>query len=102
MGREHWGALNAELLWTVEKRNELYNQPKGEAMTAKTKPLSQINEEAIQILTRELGTADTARFIQQFTTGEGDYTKERRERLKDTSIDDVMREIKKRRKRRNI
>ena len=68
---------------------------------SQTKPLSQINEEAIQILTRELGTADTARFIQQFTTGEGGYTKERRERLKDTSIDDVMREIKKRRKRRN-
>ena len=36
----------------------------------------------------------------EFAPGERDYTKERRERLKDTSIDGVMREIKKRRKRR--
>ena len=68
-------------------------------MKVNTKPLNQINEEAIQVLTRELGPSDTARFIQQFTTGDGDYTAERRERLQDTSIDDVMQAIKKHRDR---
>jgi len=38
-------------------------------MSPKTKLLSQPNEEAIHLLTRELGVADTARFLRQFTTG---------------------------------
>ena len=66
-------------------------------MSAKTKPLSQLNEEAIHLLTRELGVADTARFLRQFTTGTGDYTKERRERLADTSLDEVLEKIRERR-----
>ena len=49
-------------------------------MSPKTKPLSQLNEEALRLLTEELGVADTARFLRQFTTGTGDYTEERRER----------------------
>lgn len=66
-------------------------------MSPKTKPLSQLNEEAIQLLSRELGVADTARFLRQFTTGTGNYTEERRERLADTSLDEVVEEIKARR-----
>lgn len=66
-------------------------------MSPKTKPLSQLNEEAIHLLTRELGVADTARFLRQFTTGTGDYTKERRERLADTSLDEVLEKIRERR-----
>jgi hypothetical protein len=66
-------------------------------MSPKTKPLSQLNEEAIQLLTRELGVADTARFLRQFTTGTGNYTEERRKRLADTSLDEVVEEIKARR-----
>lgn len=66
-------------------------------MSPKTKPLSQLNEEAIHLLTRELGVADTARFLRQFTTGTGDYTKERRERLADTSLDEVVEKLRDRR-----
>jgi hypothetical protein len=66
-------------------------------MSPKTKPLSQLNEEAIHLLTKELGVADTARFLRQFTTGTGDYTKKRRERLVDTSLDEVLEKIRERR-----
>jgi len=66
-------------------------------MSPKPKPLSQLNEEAIHLLTRELGVADTARFLRQFTTGTGDYTKERRDRLADTSLDEVLEKMRERR-----
>jgi len=55
--------------------------------------LSEITEEAIRLLVREMGAADAARFIGQFTTGYGDYTKERRELFKGLTIDDVVREV---------
>lgn len=66
-------------------------------MSPKTKSLNQLNEEALQLLTQELGVADTARFLRQFTTGTGNYTEERRERFEDTSIDEVLERIKERR-----
>jgi hypothetical protein len=56
-----------------------------------------LNEEAIQLLTRELGVADTARFIRQFTSGSGNYTEERKERYGDRSLEDIIAEIKERR-----
>lgn len=70
-------------------------------MDIKTKPLNQINEEAIDILIRELGPSDTARFIRQFTAGDGDYTTRRREQVADTSIEEVMQAVKERRTRSN-
>ena len=66
-------------------------------MSLETKPPSQLNEEALQLLTQELGVADTARFLRQFTTGTGNYTEERRERFEDTSIDEVLERIEERR-----
>lgn len=42
-------------------------------------PLCELNEEAIQVLIRELDVANTARFIRPFSTGGGNYTEERRE-----------------------
>ena len=66
-------------------------------MTAKILPLDQLNDEALQLLMKELGVANTARFIQQFTTGTGNYTEERRELFKDWTLDDVLKETKQRR-----
>ena len=66
-------------------------------MTAEIQPLDTINEEALQLLMKELGVANTARFIQQFTTGTGNYTEERKEQLKDWTLDDVLEETKRRR-----
>ena len=60
-----------------------------------------MNEEAIRVLTRELGVAKTARFIRQFTIGTGDYTKERQELFADQSLDDILELIRERRKKRD-
>lgn len=62
-------------------------------MAVPARPLSDINHQAIRVLVRELGAADAARFISQFTTGYGDYTKEREELFRDLTIDEVVREI---------
>ena len=62
-------------------------------MAVPARPLSEITEQAIRLLVREMGPADAARFISQFSTGYGDYTKDRKELFKGLSIDDVVREI---------
>ena len=67
-------------------------------MTAKVQPLDKLNDEALQLLMKELGVANTARFIQQFATGAGNYTEERKELFKDWTLDDVLEEAKRRRK----
>lgn len=62
-------------------------------MAIPARPLCEINEQAIRVLVRELGAADSVRFIRQFTTGFGDYTEERKELFKDVSIEKVVEEI---------
>lgn len=46
-------------------------------MILEQRPLAEITREALQVLYREIGVADTIRFINQFTTGSGNYTEER-------------------------
>lgn len=70
-------------------------------MSTEIQSLDKLNEEALRVLTRELGVANTARFIQQFTTGSGNYTEERRELFKDQTLDDLLDEIRRRRASRN-
>jgi hypothetical protein len=62
-------------------------------MAVPARPLNEINEEAIRILVRELGAADAARFLSQFTTGYGDYTRERKELFKELTIEEVVEKI---------
>ena len=62
-------------------------------MAVPARPLSEITEQAIRLLVREMGAADAARFIGQFSTGYGDYTKERKELFKGLTIEDVVREV---------
>ncbi|MDZ4700921.1 MAG: hypothetical protein SH809_14525 [Rhodothermales bacterium] len=62
-------------------------------MGVPVRSLQEITEQAIRVLVRELGAADAARFIGQFTTGYGDYTAERKELFKDVTIDHVIQEI---------
>jgi len=62
-------------------------------MAVPVRPLSEINEEAIRLLSQEMGAADTARFINQFTTGFGDYTEERKKLFKGLTLKEVAREI---------
>ncbi|MCB0110941.1 MAG: hypothetical protein KDE53_33705 [Caldilineaceae bacterium] len=68
-------------------------------MIAETKPLAEITQDAIRILFREIGVVNTVRFINQYTTGYGNYTEERRELFADETLDDLIAEIKQRRER---
>ena len=66
-------------------------------MMIETKPLAEITQDAIQILFREIGVVNTVRFINQFTTGYGDYTEERSELFAEQTLDDLLSQIKQRR-----
>lgn len=66
-------------------------------MIAETRPLAEITQEAIRILFREIGVVDTVRFINQYTTGYGNYTEERQELFADQTLDDLVSQIKERR-----
>ncbi len=59
-------------------------------MTIQTKPLSEITEQAIELLTKELGLVATLRFLNQFTTGYGNYTEEREAFFRDLSLEDAL------------
>lgn len=54
----------------------------------------------MQILSKELGPSGLIRFLREFETGEGDYTKERQNFLKDGSVEELAREIIEKRKKR--
>ena len=68
-------------------------------MIAETKSLAEITQDAIRILFREIGVVNTVRFINQYTTGYGNYTEERRELFANETLDDLIAEIKHRRER---
>jgi hypothetical protein len=63
-------------------------------MTVQVKPLTEITQEAIDVLYQKLGVVNTIRFINQFTVGYGDYTEEREELFGDKSLDEIVTEIK--------
>ena len=46
-------------------------------MIIESRPLIEINLQAINLLYKELGVIDTVRFLKQFTQGYGNYTQER-------------------------
>jgi hypothetical protein len=62
-------------------------------MTVTTRPLTEITQEALSLLYREMGLANTIRFLNQFTTGFGNYTEERRTIIEHETIEDVLAEI---------
>lgn len=66
-------------------------------MTYESRPISEITQQAIDILIRELGTADTLRFINHLSTGHGNYTEDRKALFEGMSLDDIVSEIEARR-----
>jgi len=64
-------------------------------MNVQTKPLSEITQQAIELLCKEMGIVNTLRFLNQFTTGYGDYTQERESLFKDLTLDEVLSALKK-------
>ena len=55
--------------------------------------LSAITQQALALLTKELGIADTVRFLNQFSAGYGDYTTERDTLFADLTFDEVIEAI---------
>ena len=63
-------------------------------MNVEMKPLAEVTSRAIEVLSRELGSADAIRFINQFTNGHGDYTSERDALFDGVTMDQMISEIK--------
>ena len=61
------------------------------------KTQQEIIRQGYQALVSSLGVVDTIRFMQHFTPGQGDYTKERHEWLDQTPLNDILTSIKQRR-----
>ncbi len=61
-------------------------------MSVFVKPLAEITHEAISLLSREMGVADTLRFLGQFASGTGNYTEERDALLGDLTLEEIIAE----------
>ncbi len=56
-----------------------------------------IRKVGLEAVAKKLGPVGMVRFLQQFETGYGDYTKERRQWLKDMDVRGIVSEIRKKR-----
>lgn len=65
-------------------------------MIVPTKPLSEVTQQALAVLIKEIGVVNTVRFLNQFTTGYGDYTAERDALFADLTLDELLAAIKQR------
>lgn len=59
-------------------------------MNMQARSLNDITQEAIGLLSKELGLVATLRFLGQFTTGFGNYTEEREDLFKDLTLDEAL------------
>lgn len=59
-------------------------------MSSQTKSLSEITQQAIEILSKEIGIVNTVRFLNQYSTGYGNYTEERENLFKDLTLDEIL------------
>jgi hypothetical protein len=64
-------------------------------MVIEALPLVEITKEALRVLYKEIGVVNTIRFVNQFTTGYGDYTNERKILFSGMTLDDLLNEISK-------
>ncbi len=59
-------------------------------MTIPARPLAEVTERAICLLSRELGVADTLRFLNQFAVGFGNYTADKEDLFRNVSLDEIL------------
>ena len=62
-------------------------------MTTTTLPLAEITQSAIRLLCQEIGIVNTARFLNQFSVGYGNYTEERNDLFGTITFEEVAAEI---------
>jgi len=70
-------------------------------MTTNYLTLNEIRVMGFEALLRELGPVGTIRFIQQYETGRGNYTRDRRKWLPKKSVKEIGRQIVKERQARS-
>lgn len=66
-------------------------------MNGQTMSLEQIRIAGMEALARELGIVGMVRFLQQFETGHGDYSKDRHNWLDDQDVETIVERIRERR-----
>ncbi|GAB4463632.1 MAG: hypothetical protein Kow0070_24440 [Anaerolineales bacterium] len=66
-------------------------------MNAQTMSLEQIRVAGMEALARELGIVGMIRFMQQFETGYGNYSKDRHKWLDDQDLDTIVKRIREKR-----
>lgn len=59
-------------------------------MKTKAMTLEDIRSEGIEILGREIGPVNAIRFLQQFESGKGNYTEQRRKYLGKMKVKDII------------
>lgn len=59
-------------------------------MIVQTKPLSEVTQQALVVLMKEIGVVNTVRFLNQFTMGYGDYTAERDTLFAALTLDELL------------
>ena len=69
-------------------------------MSVAARPLAETTHKAIAVLSKELGIVETVRFLTQFGTGFGDYTRERDTIFRGLTMDEIVFEIRHARRRR--
>lgn len=62
-------------------------------MIVPARPLAEVTQHAIQVLSREMGVADTMRFLNQFGTGSGNYSEEREALYQHLTLDNILSEV---------
>lgn len=67
-------------------------------MTTHIQPMPEVNQKATDALIQAIGIVDTIRFLNQFRSGTGNYTKEREQLFEGMSVKDIAHEIKAQRK----
>lgn len=63
-------------------------------MNTEMRPLNEITQRAIKLLSQEMGIVQTVRFLNQFMIEYGDYTEERETLFKDLTFDEILPAIK--------
>ena len=66
-------------------------------MTTEPLTLYEIRTVGFEVLLRELGPAGAIRFLQQYESGQGDYTRNRKKLLPKKSVREIGRQIMKQR-----
>ncbi len=58
-----------------------------------SKSLADITQRGIKVLLRELGPVDAVRFLNQYSTGHGDYTADRDRLFGEMTLDQIFADI---------